>query len=460
VQLTGGEFDVIVIGSGRSGRETALAATREGCSTLLISLSPGTIASMMWSTSDESPLKQELIQAFIPSGSEHKNKKQPSITIQTTLNQPDRDSSIYVLQAQVQRNEHPPGSDEPAALQIGNPRTPSSGPSKSLREREMRIREKLLRRTSRHPEQDPEQDEEDEEKDAAGEKREAKPAVRKEISSIYRQRNNYLRRKLLDRPNGREKAVQIPPQPRQKDEEERTEAPKRNSAHAAQEASPISLLTSKGATGPQEPLLRMDRSRRKKQRNDGTAKVHPLIYRESPTQEKKPGKNRFQSLVWEDSKGEDPAAEQEAKPKVQPKTVKMRFADGGAEKKKPMEGDSQSVPPLHPKKAPQEQRIEQRPASEQRQINRQGNRPASSEPEREKRKISFIEREQARKILEQSGSTPLKREAIQLEDPYGYNAWEDIMPFSRGKENQSTLDASEKRKIALRGLRNLINNLG
>ena len=219
MQLTGGEFDVIVIGSGRSGRETALAATREGCSTLLISLSPGTIASMMWSTSDESPLKQELIQAFIPSGSEYKNKKQPSITIQTTLNQPDRDSSIYVLQAQVQRNEHPPGSDEPAALQIGNPRTPSSGPSKSLREREMRIREKLLRRTSRHPEQDPEQDEE---KDAAGEKREAKTAVRKEISSIYRQRNNYLRRKLLDRPNGREKAVQIPPQPRQKDEEERT----------------------------------------------------------------------------------------------------------------------------------------------------------------------------------------------------------------------------------------------
>ena len=63
-------------------------------------------------------------------------------------------------------------------------------------------------------------------------------------------------------------------------------------------------------------------------------------------------------------------------------------------------------------------------------------------------------------ILEQSSSAPLKREAIQLEDPYGYNAWEDIMPFSKGKENQSALDESEKRKIALRGLRNLINNLG
>ena len=62
-------------------------------------------------------------------------------------------------------------------------------------------------------------------------------------------------------------------------------------------------------------------------------------------------------------------------------------------------------------------------------------------------------------ILEQS-SNPLKREAIQLEDPYGYNAWEDIMPFSKGKENNSTLNASEKRQIALRGLRNLINNLG
>jgi len=126
VQLTGGEFDVIVIGSGRSGRETALAATREGCSTLLISLSPGTIASMMWSTSGKSPLNQELIQAFIPSGHENGNsKEQSTVTIQTSLHQPDRESPVYLLQAQVQQHQHKlPGSDG-AFVHVGESRPAS-----------------------------------------------------------------------------------------------------------------------------------------------------------------------------------------------------------------------------------------------------------------------------------------------------------------------------------------------
>ena len=153
MQLTGGEFDVIVIGSGRSGRETALAATREGCSTLLISLSPGTIASMMWSTSGKSPLNQELIQAFIPSGHENGNsKEQSTVTIQTSLHQPDRESPVYLLQAQVQQHQHKlPGSDG-AIVHVGESRPASFGSCRSLREREMQIREKLLRRNIHPPE--------------------------------------------------------------------------------------------------------------------------------------------------------------------------------------------------------------------------------------------------------------------------------------------------------------------
>jgi Glucose inhibited division protein A len=458
VQLTGGEFDVIVIGSGRSGRETALAATREGCSTLLISLSPGTIASMMWSTSASTPLKQELIQAFIPSGDENgKNKNQPTVTIQTTLHQPDRESSVYVLQAQVQRNPHDVSASggSPSVLRIGQSSPDSSGPNQSLREREMRIREKLIRRNNHLPEP------EEKETATAAVKTEPDATVKRDMSSVYQQRNTYLRKKLLDRSNGREIPAHTPPEPRRK--EEATETTKKDSAKAS---SPILFPTSKDARGLPESLIHMDRPRRKKQRPDGAAKIRPLIHRETAAHEKKPSKNRFQALVWEDSKGvKSTTARKGTESKGQTKAVK--FAESGTEEKESMEDGGLPSPPPDPERAERnstevrskpagpDRRNEQGPAS-----SRSGNRPADSEPERDKKRISFIEREQARMILEQSSSTPLKREAIQLEDPYGYNAWEDIMPFSRGKENKTALDASEKRKIALRGLRNLINNLG
>lgn len=440
MQLTGGEFDVIVIGSGRSGRETALAATREGCSTLLISLSPGTIASMMWSTSDESPLKQELIQAFIPSGCANENKKEhPMVTIQTTLHQPDREAPLYVLQAQVQRNQHTlPGSDE--AVHIKEESKPaSSGQNKSLREREMRIRERMIRRNNHLPEPEAR-------KESATEKSEVETTSRKRTSSIYKQRNNYLRKKLLDRPGVREK--QIPTESKRK--EEIRGVTKGDSANAVETDSPLLLPSMKDKKEFSEALVHIDRdrTRRKKQRATGTAKVRPLIYRDSQVKEKKPVKNRFQSLVWENSKEGSTTARKETRLKGHPKTSKIKFVDEGLENKDSRKESGLHYPPP-----------EARPEPDHSKIVRQRNKFAHPDSERENKKISFIEREQARKILEQS-SNPLKREAIQLEDPYGYNAWEDIMPFSKGKQSTSELDASEKRQLALRGLRNLINNLG
>jgi hypothetical protein len=56
----------------------------------------------------------------------------------------------------------------------------------------------------------------------------------------------------------------------------------------------------------------------------------------------------------------------------------------------------------------------------------------------------------------------LKKDDIELEDAYGgYNSWEEFLtPFSEGTRKRQELDKVEKRKIALRGLHNLINNLG
>ncbi|SEM83173.1 hypothetical protein [Lihuaxuella thermophila] len=63
---------------------------------------------------------------------------------------------------------------------------------------------------------------------------------------------------------------------------------------------------------------------------------------------------------------------------------------------------------------------------------------------------------------EHPSNDALKRDNIEFEDAYGgYNSWEEFMiPFSENNRKRQEMDKIEKRKIALRGLHNLINNLG
>jgi hypothetical protein len=65
------------------------------------------------------------------------------------------------------------------------------------------------------------------------------------------------------------------------------------------------------------------------------------------------------------------------------------------------------------------------------------------------------------KELETSADN-LKIDTIEFEEPYGYNSFEDFFPsFSNNNDRKrQELDKIEKRKVALRGLHNLINNLG
>jgi hypothetical protein len=62
----------------------------------------------------------------------------------------------------------------------------------------------------------------------------------------------------------------------------------------------------------------------------------------------------------------------------------------------------------------------------------------------------------------QETESSLKRDDIEFEDAYGgYNSWEEFLtPFSQNSRKRQEMDKIEKRKIALRGLHNLINNLG
>ncbi|TCS95489.1 hypothetical protein [Hazenella coriacea] len=67
-------------------------------------------------------------------------------------------------------------------------------------------------------------------------------------------------------------------------------------------------------------------------------------------------------------------------------------------------------------------------------------------------------------VYEESPETndSLKRDNIEFEDAYGgYRSWEEFLtPFSQNNRKRQEIDQIEKRKIALRGLHSLINNLG
>jgi hypothetical protein len=87
--------------------------------------------------------------------------------------------------------------------------------------------------------------------------------------------------------------------------------------------------------------------------------------------------------------------------------------------------------------------------------------PTYSEPE-EQQQLSH-EDEFATDSFEQVetslGGSTLKHDEIEFEDPYGFDSWEEFMHPPSGRKRQED-DEVKKRKAALRGLHNLINNLG
>ena len=82
---------------------------------------------------------------------------------------------------------------------------------------------------------------------------------------------------------------------------------------------------------------------------------------------------------------------------------------------------------------------------------------------KEQRTFILCNRRNPRLSMESDTTTTelLKKDNIDIEEPYGgYNSLEDFFPpYSSGRKRQE-MDEIEKRKIALRGLHNLINNLG
>lgn len=84
------------------------------------------------------------------------------------------------------------------------------------------------------------------------------------------------------------------------------------------------------------------------------------------------------------------------------------------------------------------------------------------EPTHSQSADGFMSREPFQKETQPENEGSLKRDDIEFEDAYGgYNSWEEFLtPFSQNSRKRQEMDKVEKRKIALRGLHNLINNLG
>ncbi|MBD1371982.1 hypothetical protein IC620_06365 [Hazenella sp. IB182357] len=75
--------------------------------------------------------------------------------------------------------------------------------------------------------------------------------------------------------------------------------------------------------------------------------------------------------------------------------------------------------------------------------------------------LAHIDSEEHLDKKKETGSEKLKSDQIEFEDAFGYSSFEEfITPFSENSRKRQEIDQIEKRKMALRGLHNLINHLG
>lgn len=99
MQFRGGKYDVIIIGTGPAGAKAAMAAARTGCSTLLLTLNSGTVASVMCSGSAEEPTRgHSLREIDVIHDFPEENFQKLTIESQKFVDNPY--SAVYILHAQ------------------------------------------------------------------------------------------------------------------------------------------------------------------------------------------------------------------------------------------------------------------------------------------------------------------------------------------------------------------------
>ncbi|OYD07920.1 FAD-dependent oxidoreductase [Paludifilum halophilum] len=255
--------------------------------------------------------------------------------------------------------------------------------------------------------------------------------------------------------------------------------------------------------GSSNMVIPMDQSRLKNRRaakkreapRQNTGKLEPFHQHKRKNVSEIPG-----SVVWEakEKPAQDPSQTREEKQRPLRSKEWKEEASGPPityepfQKERPKEADlpeqnrSQREKPLAAKKktgSVQQERTDTsteepaKPPQGLRRSDRLQNAPAPSKPAETPQPSSeglqpfsqakghrresspFTEQEAARNVLRNSSSDTLKRDEIDIEDPFGQSYEEFMGPFSSSSGNPESEEV-ERRKIALRGLHNLINNLG
>ncbi|BCU83408.1 hypothetical protein JIR001_31910 [Polycladomyces abyssicola] len=450
MQPTGGEYHVIVIGAGQAGQKAARTVAENGYSVLYMPANPGTMFSMMYQSPDVGQHAQ-IVQEWKP---EHpKDAVSPFMQVQT-FSAPGEGNG-WVIQAYVNR-----------PLLSSRKTLPEDH---VVQERERLIREKMVRRhgllrTERKLAEPIEMTENPADT--------VEPAVLESGPSepVYREREVHLRKKMMGYRNiWNDKPVDPEPTPAPQLHKPETPASANESEAAPKESlyrveeiwtGYPSLSNSKKEKDPdtsqrkksKQHLIRLDPSRAG--RRVRTFDTQASSWRSSSA--------ASESLVWQDN--ETQPESRTARPQSKSYDQISYLEAEKQKKRKPATAKKTSLPTKEAKPqvhSPSPAGSRETAPLKRSEIPIKPKPKMVNPPIQSKERTSFLQQDAARQVLEQSApKNALKRDSIDFEDAYGYSSWDDLFtPFSNSSKRQE-FQQIEKRKLALRGLHNLINNLG
>lgn len=468
------DYDLIVISREQAGLKVAKEAARLGKTALILTLNPGSIASVMCSTSmNRSPGGHD--QAGVEANQLRLVEDPKTGALSFTLERLDTDSrhSVYILQGDTepqpfdptQAFEPTPAPSLPPVKKTATEKTASKDEhgfgygftayrdrereqlKETLRERDIFTRNKLLHRplSSERAEEEPDEPTDE-------------PIIRREKDFRKRMTRDY--RQLSDRGNGHQPPQKSWPQTQlQPFSSGRREEPE-HSKPPLERRLPFSSAT------PQERKKPFDPQRE-------------TVQEDSSQNATIPG-----ARVWE-ADGDSPARKKEEWDQAESPSVNayqpfQRPREAPARTNHPLPSSGEA-PFLRKHRQPVNNRERRAPTGYGRDwakreqtgpLSRKQMKKEATMPPRESPKTPlprsqrngqqpFMNQEAARHILRNtsrpsSQEQGLKRDNIDIEDPYG-QSYEDFMEPFRSSSPDHQL---EKRKLALRGLHNLINNLG
>ncbi|PTM56900.1 FAD-dependent oxidoreductase [Desmospora activa] len=493
---TGGDYDLIVITKGQAGLEAAKEAARLGKTALILKLNPGSIASVMCSTSmNGSPgvSAQEGVETerlFLIEDQDRGIRSFHSERLEA-----DARHSVYILQGEqedtsaVEQTSHDPIDTPSTSYSVEESTFPEeeieaeatyeaydNKPDhdqyderdqfkETLRERDIQTRRKLLQRPSLS-------------------NRKPKPASADSEKKSFQKREPELRKRMSRKY----------PQPGIKKKEDRWE---QKSSTQALEKSQLQPFTTSAREKPfnrksetteppeqktnQRPsIIPLNHKNKKSFRQEDSVRptnppqTSPMVWEANESDSIK--KKQAQTEEHKVERGESRKKRQSSssplnsyQPFQQPKgTLNKKAEPPRASKEAPFSRKERTSPPNSKDSLSSsygqdwsDRKMTRGPLSDKKQEKeKQQQEPLSSAPFATKRNSGqqpFMNQEMARHVLRNSSQeSGLKQDHIDIEDPYG-QSYEDFMePFHSSEQEQQL----EKRKLALRGLHNLINNLG